>query len=211
MFIDKDTIFERDTDLLDFASEKKRDVFGIEPTPWDKVTLRKHTTSAESHLLYKLAKEQGPGNYADLGCLYGGSAATIAHGLEEAGGGFIYCVDYFGTGPWQDPGVTGAPDLINDYFTKTFKQVKHQICAGPTADWSSRLQVPLQGIFIDAGHDYENCKRDWELWNSKVVPGGWVAFHDTNFTGVNKVLNEIDLSKWQFIRQVFSIKVYRKI
>jgi predicted O-methyltransferase YrrM len=37
---------------------------------------------------------------------------------------------------------------------------------------------PVDLLFIDDGHLYEEARADWELWSPLVRPGGIVAFHD---------------------------------
>lgn len=203
--------YKRDPNLLDFATEKARDVFPREEKPWAKCKLKRHTTSAESHLLYKLTKEGGPGSYADVGCLFGGSTSSIGHGLEAGGHlGTVYAVDYFGTGPENDPGSAAAPDAIKKYFVDTFKNVKVIICAGSSLEWAQRLDIKFKGIFIDADHCYESCREDIRVWGPKIEKGGFFAFHDTNFLGVAKALEELDRDVWRFEQHIFSIKVFRR-
>lgn len=36
----------------------------------------------------------------------------------------------------------------------------------------------FDGVFIDADHSYEGCRRDIEAWFRKVKPGGWLMGHD---------------------------------
>lgn len=38
-------------------------------------------------------------------------------------------------------------------------------------------------VFIDAVHDYVNASFDAHVWGDKLVPGGLLAFHDTDSTG----------------------------
>jgi len=33
-------------------------------------------------------------------------------------------------------------------------------------------------MFIDAAHEYEAVRDDFQAWSPYVVPGGWVSFHD---------------------------------
>lgn len=37
---------------------------------------------------------------------------------------------------------------------------------------------PLDFLFIDAGHRYDEVKSDYDLWSKLVRPGGLIAFHD---------------------------------
>ena len=203
--------YKRDPNLLDFKTEKARDVFPKDEKPWAKCKLKRHTSSAESHLLYKLVKEGGPGNYADVGCLFGGSTSSLGHGLEAGNHtGTIYAVDYFGTGPENDPGSLTAPAGITKYFEETFTKAKVVICAGTSIEWANRLDIRFNGVFIDADHCYESCKKDIEAWGPKIEKGGFFVFHDTNFLGVAKALEEMNKNMWAFERQVFSIKLFRR-
>jgi predicted O-methyltransferase YrrM len=44
----------------------------------------------------------------------------------------------------------------------------------------ARLGGPIDLLFIDDGHYYEQIVREFELWRPHVRPGGWVVFHDIN-------------------------------
>jgi predicted O-methyltransferase YrrM len=37
---------------------------------------------------------------------------------------------------------------------------------------------PVDFLFIDAGHTYDDVRQDFEMYSSVVVPGGLIAFHD---------------------------------
>lgn len=206
--------YVQDTDLIDFHSEKAGVVFPSEAKPWVKQggKIKRHTTSAETHLLYKLTKEMGPGNYADIGSMHGGSACTIGQGLEDAGCGHVYCVDFFGTGPGWCPGSSAAPQNIKNYFSENFTKAKVEICAGTTEHYGRLINIPFNGIFIDADHTFKSCKQDFELWSSKVIIGGWVAFHDRQFVEVQRFLRELDGNKdWKHERTVFTTEVFRRV
>ena len=53
----------------------------------------------------------------------------------------------------------------------------------------------LDFVFIDANHEYEEVKKDIELWYPKVKKGGIFAGHDYSDTwqGVVKAVNEWSL------------------
>jgi predicted O-methyltransferase YrrM len=44
----------------------------------------------------------------------------------------------------------------------------------------ARLGGPIDLLFIDDGHYYEQIVREFELWRPHVRPGGWIVFHDIN-------------------------------
>ena len=42
------------------------------------------------------------------------------------------------------------------------------------------LGGPIDLLFIDDGHYYEQITKEYELWKPHVRPGGWIIFHDIN-------------------------------
>jgi predicted O-methyltransferase YrrM len=44
----------------------------------------------------------------------------------------------------------------------------------------SLLGGPIDLLFIDDGHYYEQIVKEFELWSPHVRPGGWIVFHDIN-------------------------------
>jgi hypothetical protein len=46
----------------------------------------------------------------------------------------------------------------------------------------------LDGVFIDAAHDYDSVKADIEAWRNKVKPGGFFGGHDVDADGVHRAL-----------------------
>lgn len=42
------------------------------------------------------------------------------------------------------------------------------------------LGGPIDLLFIDDGHYYEQITKEYELWRPHVRPGGWIVFHDIN-------------------------------
>jgi hypothetical protein len=56
------------------------------------------------------------------------------------------------------------------------------------------IRNDLACVWVDAEHDYENCKADILAWLPKVKRGGIIAGHDwddIDFPGVSKAVKEI--------------------
>lgn len=72
---------------------------------------------------------------------------------------------------------------------------------------------PINLLFIDGLHDYLNVSRDFCHFDSWIVPGGYVAFHDCEegFPGVKAFVDElVESRRYRKIRQVQSIAVLQK-
>jgi len=52
---------------------------------------------------------------------------------------------------------------------------------------------PIDFLFIDADHQYEGVKKDWENYHDLVRPGGIIGFHDVNHPPVKQLWNEINI------------------
>jgi predicted O-methyltransferase YrrM len=52
--------------------------------------------------------------------------------------------------------------------------------------------MPIDMVFIDAGHDYQSCKQDIELWWPRVREGGYLCGHDYQhkFPGVMRAVSD---------------------
>jgi cephalosporin hydroxylase len=64
-------------------------------------------------------------------------------------------------------------------------------------------------IFIDADHSYEGVKADFEAWSPLLKSGGEIAFHDTNYEGVTRLLEEIP-KEWKRSELIKSLRAITK-
>lgn len=167
-------------------------------------------SSSEQHLLYDTAKRLGSGNYANLGAYTGASAACLSLGLKQKGyTGKIYSVDDY----TLLPKLQLFPERMVNHFKDMGIDQYLVVCPGTTFEWGKKLQgVKFKFVFIDAGHRYKDAKQDFMLWSPLVEVGGEIAFHDIEYTNVNKVIEEdIDYSKWELVRHTWRTKVFKKI
>jgi predicted O-methyltransferase YrrM len=152
-----------------------------------KVDKRAMLDYGESELMYDIPRILGGGLMANLGHARGGSALILAqsilkHGLE----GSVISVDTFKgrVRPYERAmeliKLRGLHDLI-DLRNGTTSVVGEELL---------REGYEFKFVFIDANHSYEHVLEDLELWTQMLVPGGFVAFHDTNQEFSHRVLED---------------------
>lgn len=56
---------------------------------------------------------------------------------------------------------------------------------------------PIDFLFIDGSHEYEDVLQDLELWTPYLHEGSWLVCHDINFDGVKAALDEWKTSEWK--------------
>jgi cephalosporin hydroxylase len=61
----------------------------------------------------------------------------------------------------------------------------------PSTKYSHPCSRGVGLVFIDGGHEYEECKGDWLHFYDLVSPGGYILLHDyESFPGVTKFVDE---------------------
>lgn len=148
-------------------------------------------TKKEGELLFNLAKKcKGNENaIVEIGSFQGRSTIFITAGSKYGNGLKVYACD-------PHVGDLACGNL------KTFEDFKKNIKYGGL----DKLIIPLvmtseeavkdfdkkiEMIFFDGNHDYEYVKKDFLLWEPKMVENSWIAFHDTNSNiGPDKVVRE---------------------
>ena len=84
--------------------------------------------------------------------------------------------------------------LYEEFITNMSPIVDKFIPMHMTSEQASRQfeDNSLDGVFIDAQHEYEPVKQDLELWWPKVKTGGFFCGHDyyNGWPGVEQAINE---------------------
>ncbi|MBI3825278.1 MAG: class I SAM-dependent methyltransferase [Candidatus Rokubacteria bacterium] len=147
------------------------------------------------HLLALARRCTGRGVIVEIGSWKGRSTIWLALGSRAGAGGRVYAIDPH-TGSWehQAPGTVVA----------TFEDFRRNIArAGvgdlvvplvmPSVEAAGGFAEPVELIFIDGAHGYEDVKQDFLAWFPKVVEGGIMAFHDTTvgWEGPRRVVEEM--------------------
>ena len=186
---------------------KDHPIWCLEDKPWSipPYPHRGQHYSIEVHYLYRTVLELGVGNYANLGTYRGASTAYIAEGLRTLKGGMVYGVDIFD----EINGSITIPEL-EDTFKKRGLIEYVEFCQGFTHDVVKQFSdIKFKYVFIDADHNYETCKQDFELWSPLVEDKGLVIFHDVDFTGVDAVTEEM-LDEWELVEHVWKLKSFKR-
>lgn len=71
----------------------------------------------------------------------------------------------------------------------------------------------IAALFVDGDHSYFGVKRDIELYAPRVVPGGFIAFHDyTVYQDVKKAVDELcDGREYVLVCDYDSLRLLRKL
>lgn len=80
--------------------------------------------------------------------------------------------------------------------------------------YNVEFNKPVHMIFIDGLHDYPNVARDFTHFSEKIVPGGYVAFHDyaNYYPGVVAFVDELlETPDYQKVQLAGSLIVLQKV
>jgi predicted O-methyltransferase YrrM len=149
-------------------------------------------TNDECNHLYDLAARVEPGAaVVEIGSYLGKSAVAMRCGAPE--GVRVVCVDPFTS--YHGKSGNGEHTYEGDAHYARFLQVtaeyaiEHIKAASPDAAHGWHGDIGL--LFIDAIHEYDAVRADFEAWSPFVPVGGVVAFHDANEPQVMRVIEEV--------------------
>ena len=130
--------------------------------------------------------------HAEIGVFCGRSLLATCHGMKQPG--IVYAVDSFSIRYndeiWQRRVWEATADLIER--TTHVRVGLYEMTSLDAFRQLSERKVVLDSVFIDACHQYAECKADIEMWSTLVKPGGIVSGHDywPNDVGVMDAVNE---------------------
>lgn len=149
----------------------------------------------------------------EIGVAEGASAVALRQGMAPEG--TIYLIDPFHLSRIPRANMT--------------KRVARRVVANSTrgeAVWIEKFSFdaartwsgPVDLLFIDGDHSEMGVQRDWDDWNSFIVPGGIVVFHDARlFEGgwtsseygpvklVDRLFRNAKNSEWKIIHEIDSL------
>lgn len=143
-------------------------------TPFSLSDWQNYLSHAEIELLDTLAKSlPGSPRVVNIGAGAGTSGLTFMQSRSDL---FLYTIDvalevnlYGGLG--NEIGILRSADLL-DY---TRYQPIHQDSVVEGKRWA---RGPVDLVFVDGAHEYEECRGDLEAWWPHLRLGGVMAIHD---------------------------------
>lgn len=130
------------------------------------------------------------GEFVEVGSWKGKSAVYLRDMTTDIGkrSARILCVDTF-----EGDGETGKRGVFSEFLNNTIgRGISHL----PISSIEAADRIPdgeLDGVFIDAAHDYESVKADIEAWRPKVKQGGFFGGHDIDKPDVRRVLDDLGI------------------
>jgi hypothetical protein len=155
-----------------------------------------YSSEAECRALYDLACQTPEGSVVvELGTYKGRTAISMA-----MSGRWVFAVDrfqaendFFRPLPDHGAGNFSAGDV---YDNADKYGVDVTVIDAPTDEafryWIATNKPPISLLFIDADHEYEAVKRDFEEWSQLVVEDGVIVFDDSLWPGPMQLLMELD-------------------
>jgi predicted O-methyltransferase YrrM len=148
--------------------------------------------------------------FAEVGTFFGRSIIFLAQEIHRQGKNIkVYAIDTF-RGRAEDPHNhlyqptldTRGGDIYGE-FLQNVKDAGVEDIVTPLrgVSWEMAASIPddsLSMVFIDAGHSYEDCKRDIDAFWPKLKVGGWMTGDDYNhrFPGVVKAVDHLHRECW---------------
>jgi len=154
-----------------------------------------------NHLSTQAAEAFDPCTIVHIGVAWGASVYCSRAGAPNA---TIYGVD-----------ILGVDTLYGTAEQKA--ELNLQVIRGDSkVEWEKFNQL-IHFLFIDGDHAYETVSSDIQRWASKVVVGGYVAFHDCTSreldvaANVSRAVSEhVNLEQWEYLGIEAWSRYYRK-
>jgi len=181
-----------------------------------------HGNPDELRLLFSLALAcDEDGVIVEIGSWLGRSSAFLGLGSYLSSRCPVFCVDHFQGNPGKEDLFFGPLDVGLTMYEQFLANISRAGLTGlvtPLRGDSREIGRSFQGkitlLFIDACHEYEAVRADFEIWSAHVSPRGFVCFDDyhPSFPGVVRFI-EGDLAvhpDYRIIGKIGNVVVSRK-
>ena len=133
----------------------------------------------EGRWLFDAARSLAPHSVVlEIGSFKGRSTCCLASGCGSRAR--IFAIDTFDGGP-NLPRANSLPEF-NANLSRCGVSELVQPVVGLSAEIAKTWSRPIDLLFIDGSHNYEDVLADFSGFFPHVVPGGLVAMHDVNNT-----------------------------
>ena len=138
----------------------------------------------EKIFLYVIARDiPVTGDILEIGSFAGSSALILARANQASGTpGALWLVE-------------PQPQPDKETFLRMFKDrrldARVRLVDRTSEEARSLINASFRFIFVDGNHEYEYVRRDIELWQDRLQPGGIIAFHDSRAPGVARAIQEL--------------------
>jgi hypothetical protein len=159
---------------------------------------------AEANLLFELAAGVQEGCIVEVGSFRGKSTVALALGSQRGSDAPVFAID-----PHEPfTGVVGGEFGTNDRIA-FYRNMLRTNCAEtvrlinlPSQMVAGAWSKPISLLWLDGDHSYDAVSRDFAGFNPFILPGGYVAFHDSL---------DPKLGPAQVIQEVLTSSGYRKV
>jgi predicted O-methyltransferase YrrM len=150
----------------------------------------------EAALLYRVARDAGPGALAEIGRFRGGSTVIAAAAMHEHAELWSY-------------DLSDAYDRELEDALARLGLAAHVHLVVADSRKVEPPPAPLRALFVDGDHAYEGARADFERWRDLLAVGGDLLFHDAvdtggvgeRYPGVARLVAEIERDERDFERQ----------
>ena len=157
---------------------------------WEKI----HGWFTFNQLYDNMVKKFDDAIFVEIGTWKGKSAVYMGEKIQAAQKNIkFYTIDTFDMTESNDHfGLIDVDDLydeaakninpVND-FVEIIKGNSHEI-------YDNFKDESIDFLFIDGSHQYEDVKKDLELWFPKMKPNGIISGHDYNHAPIKKAIDD---------------------
>ena len=133
------------------------------------------TSFEERLLLYSWVRYLKPKIVLELGAWYGASTIWLAQACKENGEGKVFVIDNF-----SQSFSLGVEELfrqnIIDFKLSEYVDLRYLNQKSEEVKWDMTLEIDF--MFLDGGHSYTQCKKDFEKYRNLMRQNGLLIIHD---------------------------------
>lgn len=172
----------------------------------------------EVYLAYLAMSCTGEGVIVEIGSYLGRSAVSLGLGSLQGSRTMVFTYDHFLGDPFMEVSPSQFATLQRNIQSSGVASIVIPSNV-PSSEAAKSFSDPIELLFVDANHAFEEVENDFNLWSPKVIVGGTVAFHDTfdpvmqglRFDGPLRVIQKYCKSpEWTIVGRFQSITVVRK-